>query len=160
MRYIRFLKYPKCSHSKKKASSNISALITITSDLGESFYTKDVAISANLVRDENSESMGYNVYHWRSGMRSLQLDISAGNTTIFPVKLHLAVKNYEHGDSVHEYLSSGNDIVSAWSGSLDPADKGAPTSIIERRFLCQGGKMLTIREETGESIARHIWYET
>src|SRR5579862_2026740 len=153
MRYIRFLKYPKCSHSKKKASSTFSTLITITSDLGESFCTKDVAIAANLVRDENSESMGYNVYHWRAGMRSLQLDISTGNTTIFPVKLHVAVKNCEHEDNVHEYLGrAGNDIVSAWSGPLDPADKGAPTSIIERRFLCQGGKMLTIQEETGESI--------
>ncbi|KAI9767585.1 MAG: hypothetical protein M1840_005622 [Geoglossum simile] len=158
MRYIRFLKYPKCSHSENKSSSTVSALITITSDLGESFYPKDVAIAANLVRDENSESMGYGVYYWRAGMRSLQLDISAGNTAAFPVKLHVVVKNYEHGDSVHEYLSSaGNDIVSAWSEPLDPADKGAPHYTIERRFLCQGGETLAIREETGESIARHIW---
>ena len=161
MRYIRFLKYPKCSHSKEKPSPAVSALITITSDLGESFYTKDVAIAASLVRDENGESTGYGVYFWRAGMRSLQLDISVDSITAFPVKLHVAAKNYEHGDRVHEYLSSvGNDIVSAWSESLDPADKGPPRSMIERRFLCHSGKTLNIREETGESISRHIWYET
>src|SRR4051794_6201663 len=103
MRYIRFLKYPKYSHSKKNQSSSITALITISSDLGESFYTKDVTIAANLVRDEDGESMGYKAYCWRAGMRNLQLDINVGNATTFPMRLHVAVKKYEHGDDVHEY---------------------------------------------------------
>jgi hypothetical protein len=160
MRYIRFLKYPKRSYSKKEQSSTISSLITITSDLGESFYSKNVTVAASLVRDEDGRSMGHKVYQWRAGMRNLQVDISIGNIAACPVKLHVAAEKYENGDDLREYLNdAGNDIISAWSETLDLAGKGTTGSMVERRFLSLNGKTLTIREETGESIARHIWYE-
>ncbi|KAH0553397.1 hypothetical protein GP486_006532 [Trichoglossum hirsutum] len=159
MRYIRFLKYPRRSYSKKEQSPTISSLITITSDLGETFCSRDVAVAADLVRDEDGGSVARKVCQWRAGMRNLQVDISIGDVAACPVKLHVAAAKYENADDLREYLNgTGSDIVSAWSETLGLAGK-TTGSTVERRLLSQNGKTLTVREEAGESIARHIWYE-
>ncbi|KAH0542228.1 hypothetical protein FGG08_003350 [Glutinoglossum americanum] len=133
MRYIRFLKYPRCSYPRKQDSSTITALITITSDLGESFCSKDVTIAANLVRDKDGESMGYKVHQWRAGMRNLLVDVNVGDITAYPMKLHIAAK-YQNGDDSCEYLSNaGNYIVSAWSETLCLLGKSTIECMVERR---------------------------
>lgn len=65
-----------------------------------------------------------------------------------------------HGRAVVDALSSHTipDFVSAWSdGFHSDATKGNSQWVM-RRFEPTEGIALSIREDTGESIARHVWW--
>lgn len=55
----------------------------------------------------------------------------------------------------------GFGILSAWSAPFKIPEAGAGTSagaLVERRLQMSKERTLRVWEETGESIARHIWY--
>lgn len=55
----------------------------------------------------------------------------------------------------------GFGILSAWSAPFKIPEAGAVTSagaLVERRLQMSNDCILSVWEETGESIARHIWY--
>jgi len=156
MRYIRFLKPPKIQNK------SIRALITITSDLGESFFGEDVLLSTSIV----SAAHDGEVYlrkglSWKAGMRSLQISFNFEKSDIdWPVRVHVSLRNCPLSDHFEKHHNGADlpNVISAWSDVLDPPNGVLEASkTVERRFTPLNERQLKFWEETGESIARHIW---
>jgi hypothetical protein len=159
MRYIRFLKPPKIQ------GNVITALITITSDLGDSFYPVEALLAAAI----HSANPLDEIYirrnlKWLPGMRSLPISLDISGCDIdWPVKLHVTQRSMPRSDHFEEHQSGVEqpNIISAWSDVLDPSQGiMEATRTVERRLTPLSGRTISIWEETGESIARHIWYGT
>jgi hypothetical protein len=158
MRYIRFLKPPKIQ------GNTITALITITSDLGDSFYTEEALLAASIhSADPLDDIYIRRGFKWLPDMRSLPISLNISGCDIdWPARLHVTLRNTPRSDHFEEHHSGvkNRSIISAWSDKLDP-DQGISeaSKTVERRFTPLSGRILGIWEETGESIARHIWYD-
>jgi hypothetical protein len=156
MRYIRFLKSPRVVYASKH---NVYCLITITSDLGDSFLPYDVQLSAELLSCEGSAEhvLVWRTVHWTGGMRSLPLTIPLPKSH---ASSSLRVRVGVEPRRTHDEYASLSDrdargVVSAWSAVFTPHAE-APR-LVERRFMLPQGPTCGIWEETGESIARHLW---
>jgi hypothetical protein len=161
MRYIRFLKTPRVVTEKGTSKKQISCLITITSDLGDSFLPYDLELSAELLSSQPSEETKvWRTVQWTAGMRSLPITFPLAKhcvTSKLRVRVGVEPKStYDAFDKLSEEGTCG--VVSAWSPRFDPfASAGATEKLVERRFDLSGGHIVSICEETGESIARHLW---
>ncbi|KAF1942708.1 hypothetical protein EJ02DRAFT_401910 [Clathrospora elynae] len=159
MRYIRFLKSPRVVTDKVSSKSEVSCLITITSDLGDSFLPYDIQLSAELLDCEQSEEqvLVWRTVQWTASMRSLPVT--------FPLPKHIASSSLrvrvgvEPGETHDEYgslsVQDSRGVVSAWSPKF--MRNGEALKLVERRFMLPEGPVTNIWEETGESIARHLW---
>lgn len=96
-------------------------------------------------------------------MRSLALSFDLTRSEIeWPARLHVGLRN-GHGLIADNYDLYGfaSDVpafVTVWSDPLD-ATRGnfeAPRRV-ERRFYPLSGRPITISEDMGDSIARHLW---
>jgi hypothetical protein len=159
MHYIRFLKPPKLQ------GSSIKTLITITSDLGESFLPDDVQLSASLrSADGHGEIYLRKSLKWTSSSRSLSVVFNIRDSDIeWPARVHVTQRNAPLIDRFEKHHNGGDlpPIISAWSDVLDPKDGiNEASKTVERRFSPLNDRILSIWEETGESIARHIWYDS
>jgi hypothetical protein len=157
MHYIRFLKPPKIQGNK------ICTLITITTDLGDDFCCQDVSLSATLRRSTDSlsllESAGVTEFTWLAGMRSLPITIHIPKGfSLWP-----AIVFVQHLDP-NKSGNCGFDklplIHAAASTELDPPRGIMMSERVVARFLpsTSQGNFNVFFEETGESIARHLWY--
>ncbi|KAF2749258.1 hypothetical protein M011DRAFT_439592 [Sporormia fimetaria CBS 119925] len=163
MRYIRFLKTPRIIQEKNNPSkTSIYALVTITSDLGDSFLSGDLTLSAEL-HSANSKHPGILVWRtvqWSSGMRTLAISLPLSQRRqVWPVRVRVGVDAKSKSDEFEKlYSSDCCGVVSAWSAELNPA-KGVREAqkLVERRLAVCGAGDLHVWEETGESIARHVW---
>jgi predicted nicotinamide N-methyase len=157
MRYIRFLKPPKIK------GTTISCLITITSDLGESFFPEQVNLTGALQAAlPNGDIYTSKALKWEPQMRSLPLEFSIKDCTIdWPAKVHVSIRNAPDLDLLASQGSGFElpNIISAWSDVLDPISSISQTGrVVERRFNSLDDRVISMWEETGESIARHLWY--
>ncbi|EPE31635.1 S-adenosyl-L-methionine-dependent methyltransferase [Glarea lozoyensis ATCC 20868] len=170
MHYIRFLKPPRLTSNALRAGpSSLTAKITITTDLGESFLWSNIIVIAETVADDGQTVIGRaKELEWKGedGMRALEavLQIPARHKDdirmlIRPKDQNLAV------DSCFAVLEGKNEGGVVAVRSMSMSQKGNATSsntsqppLAERVFNTgKEGKDLHIWEETGESIARHIW---
>jgi len=74
MFYIRFFKQPRIL-PKSQQEGTISALVTITSDLGESFLLQDSSIVARAWSIDGTTIIARGKFLWTRGSRSLKIDI-------------------------------------------------------------------------------------
>jgi hypothetical protein len=161
MRYIRFLKTPRVVVEKETTRKQISCLITITSDLGDSFLPYNVQLSAELLSSQSTEEVvAWKTIQWSAGMRSLPVTFPLAKNRKFSayrVKVGLEPKStHDEYSKLSEEGTCG--VVSAWTSQFDPfATNDNPEKLVERRFRLSSGLVVTICEETGESIARHLW---
>lgn len=156
MRYLRFLKTPKLQ------DDSIKTTITVTSDLGETFLNEEVELAATV---RSADPFG-NIYlrktlRWKPGLRALSVSFTiADNDIKWPCRVHVAQKNSPDSDHFEKHYDASElpAIISAWSDILDPT-KGITTAprTVERRFKPLSNRILSMWEETGESIARHLW---
>lgn len=166
--YIRFLKPPKFHQEKKnpkqarpqqKKSVSITALICITTDLGDDFLAEDVDLVATWARQSTHEPIDQCPLKWRAGSR--QLAISMGPYSVEHVAQTDAVLQVRSQADLSDSLGlettplviSGCSAPFQWQS--EPAEK-----LIQRQFHITNEKSvppLKIWEETGNSIARHIW---
>jgi hypothetical protein len=164
MRYVRFLKTPRITAEKGTNRSTVSCLITITSDLGDSTLPYDAALVAELISperdfqgDEVLESRGVK---WTADMRTLAIALPLKQWhTRGPLRVRVGVApkaTFDTFSSLSSPASSG--IVSAWSAEFN-AQGGSKEAVklVERRFRI-ANRTVNVWEETGESIARHLWY--
>ncbi|KIW03261.1 uncharacterized protein PV09_05481 [Verruconis gallopava] len=156
MRYIRFLKPPKVH------GSQIKTLITVTSDLGESFLPEAVQLSASLRSAVQHDTLYLRKkLQWEASMRSIPLTFDFDKSDIvWPVKIHVTTRDAELTDHFERGQNglSLPPIISAWSDILDlQIGINEAARMVERRFQPLSDRPLCIWEETGESIARHIW---
>jgi hypothetical protein len=171
MHYIRFLKSPRIvGKGNEKA---LRAKITVTTDLGECFLAADLGICVDVV-EENGESIlgSGKEYVWkgREGMRSLEVSVSMRKVRkVERVRMVVAAKGEAYVGSFESVLGIGErkggilgGVVTVRSMEID-GYTGYPigTGLSERVFSSSIRNDLTeihIWEETGESIARHVWY--
>lgn len=159
--YTRFLKAPHIKlASSLKATATINALITITSDLGDEFYPDETSITSYVYGDSHGEEkpLHRQIHTWKAGGRALPLQ--------HRFKLHDArmrmrlLVTTQDGEKPETYLKVTPDklpmIIPAWSGSFG-LDNQVASKVVERRLQLPDGQLLRIQEESGESIARHIW---
>lgn len=175
MRYIRFLKTPRLTQVDDKhgrPSTHIHCLITITSDLGDSFLPCPTTLSAELIHasphDTNNTHhvLVWKTIHWTPGMRSLPvtLPLSARPSLHkWPMRVRISVEPKSECDEFASLLQDDSrGVVSAWSAELDPSQGlQQAEKTVERRIRRGDGDgdyaSIRILEETGESIARHLW---
>jgi hypothetical protein len=162
MRYVRFLKTPRVVSEKGTSRSQISCLITITSDLGDSFLHQDIQLSAELRSSgSNEEVLIWRTVRWIAGMRSLPITFPLTKnrlTSILRVRVGVEPKSaHDEYSKLSEHGYCG--VVSAWSSEFTASVTAVEAEkIVERRFSLAHGHSLSVLEETGESIARHLWY--
>ena len=160
--YIRFLKVPRIQSAESKGkNATVKALVTITTDLGDDFYPGNVELAATITQGKVggrlNERKSAKDLMWRAGMRSLSVDFELKRKdSEGPLEICISCRN--GGDAEGKLLPAYIPrIVSVWS-EIFVVSKGWPTSnIAERRFRLGNNTSLSIREEMGESIARHLW---
>jgi hypothetical protein len=161
MRYIRFLKTPRLVAQKNTPRSEVCCLITITSDLGDSFLPYDIQLAAELVACAESEEdvLVWRTVQWTGGMRSLPIAIplpKSFQASSSRLRVRVGVEPKRRHD---EYASlseqDARGVLSAWSATFTPNVEAQ--RLVERRFMLPKGSISSIWEETGESIARHLW---
>lgn len=156
--YARYLKPPKVSTSASKLE--VKAVITITTDLGESFYPIDQELHVFL-QDRDGEHISQ-TYTWTGGMRAMPVVIridraKPSGRLISPVRLLVTSSPSPVPDRVdHDAMQP---ILSAWSAPFPLEANAAAARLVQRRLVYGEGPAyhLAFWEETGESIARHAW---
>jgi len=157
MRYVRFLKTPKLQDKL------INATITITSDLGETFLNDEIHLAATLrAADPRGDIYLRTMLKWKPGLRTLSISFSVAEREIrWPARVYVAPKGVPDPDCFDKQQSVSGlpNIISAWSDILDPTQGITVASrTVERRFMPLSNHVLSMWEETGESIARHLWF--
>lgn len=159
--YIRFLKPPKASQDSTLEAS-VRCLICITTDLGDEFYHAATRIAVAWEDcHQCTRLVGY--WRWTSGMRALDIHFAIKDSfPVWPIRIHL--------QAGEDPPTTGNDssfsrynwlpkILGAFSDSFGPSGSFQVPRRVERRL---GGErpdsaQLRVWEDTGESMARHIW---
>lgn len=157
MHYIRFLKLPKFTASK--ASSNkytdVVAKITCTNDLGELFLTTALSLGCILLVHLSRTQKQQHVYQYEWQPYARALDI---NFTILSKYLRDAngkALTCELVVQCQKPTNVGGRIVGIYSEVFGLS--GGTTTTVKRILPMNGHNTMVIREEKGESIARHIW---
>lgn len=150
---VRFLKTPKVHVDR--GNILLKTVITVTTDLGETFFPDTLELVATL-RSPLDQGDIYlrKKAQWSNGDRSLAIVFDLARQDIdWPALVHVGVK----GTASREdgFLPP---VVDVWSGSLNPA-KGKFESgwRVERRFTSLSERSLSLLEDAGDSIARHLW---
>ncbi|KAH9860499.1 hypothetical protein J1614_011830 [Plenodomus biglobosus] len=161
MRYVRFLKTPRIVLDDKPASRpHVWCLVTITSDLGDSFLPCHVQLSAELLAGESHDNEKVLVWasvQWTQGMRSLPIRLPLPKSAISSSSLRLKVGTASKS-TCDDYQSLASQhsasVVSAWSA---PFSQSLEAPRLAERRLQLASSTLCVWEETGNSIARHLW---
>ena len=177
MHYIRFLKPPRLlSSGRGNAPSVLKARVTVTTDLGESFLWVNIDLVVELTDGAGEKVFGKEkVYTWKGGdgMRSLDVELLIPSRVRKPEDvLRLLVRPKEESHSVERFEnilvdSNVSDHTEGRVVAVRSMAIGIPSNrnlreetgigMAERTFKFKKSE-LHIWEETGESIARHIWY--
>lgn len=143
-----------------KSDISLKAVITITTDLGETFFPEQVELVAT-VRESADDGDVYlrRKLQWPDGARALPISFNLSRNDIeWPACLHVAVKQSplaSIANGGHGFLPP---IVDVWSSPLN-AVKGQFDSgyRVERRFVSISERPISLLEDAGDSIARHLW---
>lgn len=153
--YIRFLRTPQVSDASRK-SLDISAVGAVTTDLGDAFLSQELTLIARIVDAAgNGEILASAEFSWKIGARAVKINVPCGP------KIHgrLACLQLTTRDTIAACMSCEIPaVVDIWSTPfhIKPRIKSEP--LVERRLPLSGKSTAKIWEETGDSIARHIWF--
>lgn len=155
--YIRFLRVPKVQLEKKSAVRCISAVLTITTDLGETFFPDDLELVVELVTAQQPKAVvNSSRVHWRKDSRVVKLNFRhTSQASSDTVRLHVAPKVGPGLLAKEKYQTA--EIVDAWSDTFHVNVACSAEDLVERRFRLTKDTCVKIWEETGDSIARHVW---
>jgi hypothetical protein len=180
MHYIRFLKPPVLTRlPDASAGWKATAKITVTSDLGESFLIADLPLSVNILEADGKISKRFTkTVEWKAWSRHLEITSmlthssrsSVAPSVNWPCRMMIHALDQEHHHSrLHDLIQSpdGNDqvgkvkmrggVIPLLSEPFDPSAPKGELKIVERSLTIGEQDRISIWEETGESIARHVW---
>lgn len=154
MHYIRFLKPPKIEIKKKIVT--VKALVTIATDLGDSFLGVDANVFSLILKDDTIISK--REFQWRSGMRALPVEHTniAPAFLKSPVRMLISTESDVKASVLSLSVRSLPEIVNVWSEPFTLNDNGHRGGF-ERRLRTPSTSTVPIGEDPGESIARHLW---
>ena len=151
---VRFLKTPRIQVDKSQILFQASA--TITTDLGETFYPEPLGLIATLRSpDIDGEIFLRRKVPAPAGSRIVPITFDLSHQDIeWPACLHVGVA----GSPASEGRGFLPAIVDLWSAPMNPT-KGELDSgrRVERRFTSLHERTLSLLEDAGDSIARHLW---
>lgn len=153
--YIRFLKTPRFQHQKKTVS--LSALICITTDLGDDFLAEDADLIASWVHFPSGKALYQGPLKWEAGAR--QLPVMLGPFALGNAAQQTAILTIQAKDTEKDMLrvQSTPLVISGRSATFGPGAEPAEKLILRNLYIANQEQPLIIWEETGNSIARHIW---
>ncbi|OAL23169.1 hypothetical protein AYO20_11037 [Fonsecaea nubica] len=153
VQYIRFLRTPQSDVGKK--AIDISAVVAVTTDLGDAFFSEDVELLADVVEANSPHGVLYSqTIKWQASTRALKFAVHCpGKYLSRPVRLHVTTKETETASQALEIPK----ILDVWSCVFLLSDKQRTDPIVERRIALSNRSVVRMWEETGDSIARHIW---
>jgi hypothetical protein len=160
--YVRFLKTPRVQ-KQKGGSLSVSALICITTDLGDAFLAQDVDLLVTLGVENSEKVVHQEPLRWKAGKRELLISLGPFSPQLSQYTIVLSV----NATGSREPRTPSPDsllgrpgvplVISGWSAPFGGSESLVAEKLVERRFGLQGSLDLRIWEETGNSIARHIW---
>lgn len=161
MHYVRFLKMPRLVIENKRTQI-LKSVITVDTDLGDDFYFFDAALDFSVLMSSSAKPsvMLTETLHWNSGMRSLAVELTMPPSySSQPVRLQVAASV----DPRHVLQAHGGHlvmplIIPATSAFIDPS-KGSMVAEdqVERPLALFSGGYISIWEDAGISMARHVW---
>jgi hypothetical protein len=155
--YIRFLKPPKHVGSSSRSSGSVKAVIAVTTDLGDAFFDDTVELEAEMFTDDKAphQILSRKKVYWRAGDRAVPIELALPDPSRGRA---LKLRVSQDGRSYTPLrVDSMPEIVAATSDSFSHA-RGVPAQRHVARSLDLGQNgILMVWEETGESIARHVW---
>jgi hypothetical protein len=152
--YIRFLKPPVVSDLDKK-SFLATSVITITTDLGDISLWSNVELIARLVDvDDEGKVISITRCPWQGGKRTVTIfftyEIAQQNHSL---RVHVTTEDTASAGTSFKLP----EILDVWSAPFRQNTIGRSASLVERQFHLSASVCVQIWEETGNSIARHIW---
>ena len=154
MHYIRFLSPPKVSDGPKSVLI-VTAVIAVTTDLGDDFFADDLALTARLLDVHNPDKIfDRRQLSWQGQSRALKLSLQcSGKHVSRDVRMHVTTS--ETRSNLPRRCVP--DVLDVWSAPFHLTDKQRAEPMVERQLVLANDSTLRILEETGDSIARHIW---
>ena len=151
--YIRFLRTPQCDLSKK--GIDVSAVVAVQTDLSDALLGQDVALVADIVEANSPNGILHSQsVRWQATSRALKFAMQCPSKYASrSVRLHVTAKEAE---STSKQLNIA-EILDVWSCEFYLLDKQRSEPMVERRLILSNSTSVRIWEETGESMARHIW---
>ncbi|EAW10257.1 protein N-lysine methyltransferase family protein [Aspergillus clavatus NRRL 1] len=160
--YVRFLKTPRFQNQKAGAVA-VSALICITTDLGDAFLAQDVDLQVTLSAEGSERTLYQETLQWKAGKRELPVNLGPFAAKLAHQSIVLgvtAVDSRRPGLPCPDHMLDGSKVplvMSGWSAPFGGSQSSVAEKLVERRFGPKNQLDLRIWEETGNSIARHIW---
>ncbi|KAF3480853.1 uncharacterized protein GIQ15_06200 [Arthroderma uncinatum] len=160
--YVRFLKPP--TIEKAGAGSRIKTLVTVTTDLGDSFLAEQVQLTASVLvnsyNDSDVQCIQQKSFCWPAGAREVTVTIDgirlnlrqhAVQLRVGPAAVHLRPDN--------DFATTSNipAVISAWSPPFGGSGPPQAEKLVLRRLETRCPTEVRIWEETGNNLARHIW---
>lgn len=160
--YVRFLKPARIQKSKARSLS-VSALISITTDLGDSFLAENVDLLVSLSLEDSGKTLYQETLNWIAGKRELPVSLGPFPEYLSQQAIVLGISALSHGQPqapTSDKLLGGHGVplvISGWSAAFGGSQSLIAEKLVERRLSPKDRLDLRIWEETGNSIARHIW---
>ncbi|KAL8673464.1 MAG: hypothetical protein Q9168_002131 [Polycauliona sp. 1 TL-2023] len=152
--YIRFLKPPRVTLPDADGTHGLlSTLLTITTDLGDAFYSGHAYIYSGIFSGTATKPFG--ITHWEPGMRVVKIEAKVPLEFFVPPFRFMFTCN-ESLDIELLHIEQLPRIMSAWTEEFSFPEH-LDTKVTVRRLRLPDGRLLEICEENGESMARHIW---
>ncbi|KAM0322512.1 hypothetical protein ACHAQA_009357 [Verticillium albo-atrum] len=173
MHYIRLLRPPALS-TDRRGNSSVHVVLTITTDLGDSFLSPDApiklktgiyeaSVDAEGRKPQASDIKASQILDWRPGTRVLKTDLPLGACSsrdlrvfVFPTSQAWAGSTWDVASSLRP--DDRGRIMPVWADVHYPGTE--PSHVSFRRLRVGKEESLTyvqVEEDIGESIARHIW---
>lgn len=149
--YIRLLSPPQVAGAQKRLL-HVSAVLAVTTDLGDAFFPEDVDLRVRIVKaQKHAQIVSEQSVSCNGASRALKVTITCPvKHSHASVRMHVAASGMETSALVPK-------ILDVWSLPFDLADKQRADPLVDRELTLHDSTNLRIREETGDSIARHIW---
>ncbi|KAM5434363.1 hypothetical protein McanMca71_007540 [Microsporum canis] len=161
--YVRFLKLPKIERASSGLGS-IKTLVTLTTDLGDSFLAEEVELTASVHVDNYDDSfkcIKQKKFSWPAGAREVSVSIDGIRLDLRQHAIQLRIGPADHHvgpDDDFAVLSAIPQLISAWSPSFGGSGPLQADKLVLRRLKARCPAEVRIWEETGNNLARHIWY--
>lgn len=150
--YLRFLSPPQVTAAQKRACG-VSVVLAVTTDLGDTYLAEDADLLVRIVEPQTGGVVVEQALSWKASSRVLKASIQCnGKYAGRSVRVHVTTSKQSGLNS-----NSIPKIMDVWSSSFVLIDKTRSEPVVARELLLSNDSRLQIWEETGDSIARHVW---
>ncbi|KAM0272600.1 hypothetical protein ACHAQH_008632 [Verticillium albo-atrum] len=173
MHYIRLLRPPSFSTDRRGASS-VHVVLTITTDLGDSFLKPEApiklktgiyeaSVDADGRKPQPSDIKASQILDWRPGTRVLKTDLPLGICSSTNLRVFVFPTAQAWAGSTWDVVSSlrpddRGRILPVWADVHYPGMEAPHVSFRRLRIgREEAPAYVQVEEDIGESIARHIW---